>query len=167
MTILAETQPSRQGYVSAVSMLPPGIFPTTAGDVQPGWLSFVSLDASQPVWSGAAWAGTWLNCSFRYLRPGSRIPAYKISAAVFVSSAGGATGKKRVQRVYLRSCSCPDGLARVGQRGAAGHCKHLIALQVRCSEPVALGASLLALAWALDQAQYAPDSIQGDIDIRH
>jgi hypothetical protein len=149
MSILAENQPSRQGYVSAVMLVGPGAVPSRAGEVQPAFFGEVELVGSRPEWAAGRWLGTWLNVSLRY-RKGAAV-AYRVSAAVFVSRGG------RVQRVFLRSCSCPDGLCRVDRKGAERFCKHMVAFQSTVQAQGVKPGSLLGGVWSQDQAQYAPE----------
>jgi len=149
MSIVAEGQPSRQGYVSAVVLCPVGGVPQAPGEVQPAWLSCTGLVQDRPEWSGARWVGSWLDCSFEYRRPGTSLRVYQMSAAIFVTRAG------RIGRVYLRSCSCPDGLARIDRSGAERHCKHMVALGARLASSKSVKSSLLSVAWAQYDATYA------------
>jgi hypothetical protein len=149
MSIVAENQPSRQGYVSAVVLCPEGVAPSRAGEVQPAFFGEVELTESRPEWAAGRWLGTWLNVSLRY-RKGAAV-GYRVSAAVFVSRGG------RVQRVYLRSCSCPDGLMRAGKPGEQRCCKHMIALRSTVQAQGVKPGSLLGGVWSQDQAQYAPE----------
>ena len=138
MSIVAESQPSRQGYVSAVALVGPGVVPLKAGEVQPAYLSSPSLVrcAAQRGPTGG-WAGVWLDLACQYQRPGAA--AYQLSLAAFIGRSGCA------ERVFLRSCSCPDGAARAAS-GAAGEmrlCKHLVCLRaVLSGQPVRLGSAL-------------------------
>lgn len=153
MSIIAQSQPSRQGYVSAVMLVAPGVAPSRAGEVQPSYFGCTGLIGSRPEWAGGRWLGTWLNVSVHYAKPGSRFP-YHLEAAAFVSRGG------RVQRVYVRSCSCPDGLLRRGKSGAARQCKHMVALGARLGAVQGVTKEpLLSEAWRFDQAQYSPEKL--------
>lgn len=134
MSILAQSQPSRQGYVSAVQLVGAGIVPSAAGEVQPSFFTLAAITGFRAVRGG----GVWLNCQFHYNKPAGMV--YHIEAACHFDYVAKSTG-----RVFVRSCSCPDGLMRRGQKGELRQCKHMVALAARiaASAGAAAGAALV------------------------
>ncbi len=126
-----EFQASREGYKSLATLVGPGILPLKAGEVQPLFFRLAHMTGFKSIPGG----GMWLNCQFRYEKPGGR--SYVVEAACAFDYRVRATGA-----AYIRSCSCPDGLARAGQKGEMRKCKHMLALAAHVAGRVGTHANI-------------------------
>lgn len=122
MSIVAEGQASRQGYRSAVVMCAAGQSPQHAGEVQLEWFAPAGRTGAKAIVEDGGWLGSWENLVAEYRKPDSEVP-YLLELARWIGSDGA------VGRVYVRCCSCPDGLRRRGSVGEARMCKHMVGLQ--------------------------------------
>jgi hypothetical protein len=133
MSIVAESQPSRQGYRSGVVCVGPGVLPAKPGEVQPAFFQIGELVASKEIRTAAfGLSAMWLNVAASYAKPGNSAP-YQITFAAKIGGQG-------VEKIFPRSCSCPDAAHRLEAGAAPGseaaQCKHLVALSAELqSEP--------------------------------
>jgi hypothetical protein len=133
MVSVASQQPSRQGYRSGVVCVGPGVLPAKPGEVQPAFFQIGELVASKEIRTAAfGLSAMWLNVAASYAKPGNSAP-YQITFAAKIGGQG-------VEKIFPRSCSCPDAAHRRDNGAAAGsvaaQCKHLVALSAELqSEP--------------------------------
>jgi hypothetical protein len=125
MVSVASQQPSRQGYRSGVVCVGPGVLPAKPGEVQPAFFQIGELVASKEIRTAAfGLSAIWLDVAASYAKPGAASP-YRLSLAVRIGGDG-------VEKIFPRSCSCPDAAHRLEAGAAPGseaaQCKHLVAL---------------------------------------